>query len=169
MLIVRPARPEDAAEVAGVHVRSWKAAYRGLLPDKYLDDLRPEDRLGRYTFGATDPATPSTVVAVADGTIRGFATTGPCRDREASGLGELLALYVDPDSWGFGIGRRLISDARAKLSQLGFDQAVLWVLAGNERAIRFYLADGWRPDELERTQEVWGVRVRELRYRRSLR
>jgi hypothetical protein len=41
---VRPARPDDALPVAGVHVRSWQAAYRGLLPDDYLDGLRAEER-----------------------------------------------------------------------------------------------------------------------------
>ena len=47
VLTVRRATPEDAAGVAGVHVRSWQVAYRGLLPDDYLDGLRPEDRMAR--------------------------------------------------------------------------------------------------------------------------
>ena len=34
------ATPEDALEVAGVHVRAWQSAYRGLLPDEHLDGLR---------------------------------------------------------------------------------------------------------------------------------
>jgi hypothetical protein len=59
-----------------VHVRAWQVAYRGLLPDEYLDGLRAEDRAGRYTFGSADPGVPSTIVAVVDGVIRGFATVG---------------------------------------------------------------------------------------------
>jgi hypothetical protein len=55
VLSVRRAGPGDEAEVAGVHVRSWQAGYRGLLPDRYLDALRPEDRMGRYTFGPPTP------------------------------------------------------------------------------------------------------------------
>ena len=39
MMTVREAQPRDAAEVAGVHVRSWQVAYRGLFPDDYLDGL----------------------------------------------------------------------------------------------------------------------------------
>ena len=39
-MFLRPAEPDDAMEVARVHVRSWQAGYRGLLPDAYLDGLR---------------------------------------------------------------------------------------------------------------------------------
>lgn len=168
MLTVRPATSEDAADVASVHVRSWKVAYRGLLPDQYLDDLRPEDRMAHYTLGSSDPDLPSTLVAVVDGVIRGFVTTGPCADAEGSAMGEVLALHVDPRSRGIGIGRRLITDARAALSQRGFVEAVLWVLAGNTRAERFYRADGWLPEGRRRTHEVWSVVIEESRYRRPL-
>lgn len=167
-LTVRRATPGDAADVAGVHVRSWQVAYRGLLPNQRLDDMRPEDRMARYNFGATDPGLPSTLVAIEDGVIRGFATTGPCRDADGTGTGEILALYVDPADWGRGVGRHLISEARAALSRLGFAEAVLWVLAGNSRAQRFYQADGWLPDPQGRTETIWDVPVDEWRYRRTL-
>jgi hypothetical protein len=45
-MFLRPAEPSDASAVARVHVRSWQAGYRNLLPDQYLDGLRPEDRAG---------------------------------------------------------------------------------------------------------------------------
>jgi hypothetical protein len=50
----------------------------------------------------------------------------------------------------------------------GFGEAVLWVLAGNDRAERFYRADGWALDGGRRQEEVWGVSAEELRYRRAL-
>ncbi len=168
VLRVRPARTGDAAEVAQVHVRAWQVAYRGLLPDAYLDGLRADDRMSHYRFGATDPTLPSTLVADEDGAVCGFATVGPSQDPDAREAGEVLALYVDPSAWGLGVGRRLMARARAHLVQSGFTHAVLWVLVGNDRAQRFYRADGWSPDELQRTAEVWGVQVDELRYRRSL-
>lgn len=56
MVSIRDAVPGDALEVAGVHVRAWQAAYGGLLDQDYLDSLRAEDRVARYTFGSTDPA-----------------------------------------------------------------------------------------------------------------
>jgi len=139
-----------------------------LLPDRYLDELRPADRADRYTFGGTDPDAPSTTVAVEDGVICGFATIGAARSAEAPQVGEVLALYVDPVAWGRGVGRCLMAEARAQLCKIGLSEAVLWVLVGNERAQRFYRADGWRPDGGRRNVEVWGVSVEEIRYRRRL-
>jgi GNAT superfamily N-acetyltransferase len=168
VLLLRPARPEDAAEVAGVHVRSWQVAYRGLLSDVYLESLRPEDRAARYTFGTADPSMPSTIVATEEDVIRGFVTTGPCGDADVPAAGEVLALYVDPDAWGLGVGRRLMGEARTQLSRRHFTEAVLWVLVGNDRAERFYRADGWVAGQDVRSQEVWGVLVDEVRFRRRL-
>jgi GNAT superfamily N-acetyltransferase len=80
-----------------------------------------------------------------------------------------MALYVDPDHWDRGVGRALLEDARARLAKHGFGQARLWVFAGNDRAERFYQHDGWTPDGRRREDEVWGVAVTEIGYRRSLR
>jgi ribosomal protein S18 acetylase RimI-like enzyme len=124
---LRTAQPADAAAVAAVHVRSWQVAYRGLLPDEYLDRLRPEERAQRYAFGEPDPQQPETIVAVEREAICGFATTGPCGDDDRRGTGELLALYVDPDWWRRGIGRALIQEARARLARQGFQDAGLWI------------------------------------------
>jgi GNAT superfamily N-acetyltransferase len=168
VLLVRPAQADDDAEVAGVHIRAWQRGYRGLLPDDYLDGLRPEDRQGRYTFASPDPGAPSTLVAVEDGAIRGFVTTGPGRDAGVGAVGEVLALHGDPVAWGLGLGRRLVAEGRAQLDRGGFADAVVWVLAGNDRARRFYLLDGWTPDGARRTEEVWGVAVDEVRLHRRL-
>jgi GNAT superfamily N-acetyltransferase len=167
-MLIRDAQPADADEVAGVHVRSWQVAYRGLLPDVYLDGLRPADRARSYTLGTSDPDAPITIVADDHGLIRGFATTSPSRDPDRPASGELCALYVEPSSWGTGIGRALIAAARARLSGQHFADAVLWVLRGNERAARFYRSDGWLSDGSRREAEVWGIVVHEERYRRSL-
>jgi len=167
-MLLRSAEPEDAIAVARVHVRSWQVAYRTLLPADYLDQLRPEDRAQKYDFASLDPRKPQTIVAVEEGLIHGFATTAPSRDPDLPGHGELYALYVDPEQWGRGIGVALISAARTRLFRLGFRNAVLWVLAGNTRAERFYQIDRWAPDSLRRTESVWGVTVDEIRYQREL-
>jgi GNAT superfamily N-acetyltransferase len=177
-MLLRLAEPEDAMSVARVHVRSWQAAYRSLLPDDYLDQLRPEDRAQKYDFASSDALKPRTIVAVEEGLIQerliqggliqGFATTAPSRDPDLPDHGELYALYVDPEQWGQGIGAALVSAARAHLVGAGFRSAFLWVLAGNVRAERFYQIDRWAPDGLRRRDLVWGVTVDEVRYQRKL-
>ena len=171
---LRPAAPDDAIAVACVHVRAWQAAYRGLLPADYLAGLRPEDRARRYDFASPDPSRLSdpgrmrTLVAVEAETVLGFASISAARDHDVAGQGELCALYVEPDCWGRGIGRMLAAAARGALYGLGFRRAVLWVMAGNTRAERFYLSDGWMRDESHRTQQVWSVSVNTVRYSRLL-
>jgi GNAT superfamily N-acetyltransferase len=167
-MLLRPATPDDAMAVARVHVRSWQVGYRGLLPDAYLDGLSPEDRAARYDFATLDPIKPRTVVAVEGRIILGFATTSPVRDADLEGYGELCALYVDPPQWGKGIGAALIKDARARLREMGFQRAALWVLAGNLRAERFYRLDGWAEDGVRRSDSRRGIEINEVRYQRAL-
>jgi GNAT superfamily N-acetyltransferase len=167
-MLLRPAEPDDAIAVARVHVRSWQAAYRGLLPDDYLDQLRPEDRAQKYDFASLDPQKPQTIVAAEGRFIHGFATTAPSRDPDLMNHGELCALYVDPEQWGRGIGVALVSAARTHLFGLGFRNAFLWVLKGNMRAERFYQTDKWVADGVRRTESMWGITVDEVRYQRRL-
>lgn len=166
--MLRLAEPEDCLAVARVHVRSWQGAYRKLLPDEYLDNLRPEERAQSYDFATRDPLKLRTVVTVEDNSICGFATTMPSRDSGLPDYGELCALYVDPSYWGRGMGAALMAIAREHLAESGFQNALLWVLAGNVRAEKFYEADKWMHDGTRRTDIVWGVTVDELRYCRNL-
>jgi GNAT superfamily N-acetyltransferase len=168
VLTLRDATAADRIAVARVHVRSWQAAYRGLLPDELLDGMRPEHRAARYKFGGTGPGVPTTIVAVAEGSIQGFATLGTARDDDLDGAGELYAIYLDPTAWSRGWGRTLVAAARDRLSELGYTSAALWVLSGNERAKRFYETDGWSADGLERPIELGGFVADEMRYRREL-
>jgi ribosomal protein S18 acetylase RimI-like enzyme len=176
-MLIRPAQPEDAMGVARVHVRSWQAAYRNILPAEYLDQLRPEDRAAKYDFASRDTLKPQTIVAVEDGinpaihrfaNIVGFATTMPVTDSDMPGYGELCALYVDPQHWGKGAGLALVSAARAQMLEHGFRKAILWVLTGNLRAERFYQNDSWAADGVRRKATVWGIEVNEIRYARLL-
>ena len=158
-ITIRPARPGDEAGVAMVHVRAWQHAYRGLLPDDYLDSLQAEDRVLRYTFGMRGPTAPHTILAldaVAEerSSVLGFATVVVADQDRA--LGELSALYVDPRSWNRGVGVALIAAARTELRERGCTEAFLWLLEGNARGERFYGRDGWAPDGTRRADTVWG-------------
>ncbi|WP_058189910.1 GNAT family N-acetyltransferase [Terracidiphilus gabretensis] len=167
-MLLRPAEPADAMAIACVHVRSWQAAYRSLLPQDYLDQLRPEDRAHSYDFTHQDPGKPYTIVAVEGPLILGFATTMPSRDEDLPDHGELCALHVDPEQWGHGTGAALIVAARDRLVQRGFQYACLWLLKGNTRAARFYEIDGWAADGKHKSETMFGVMVQDFRYRRRL-
>jgi GNAT superfamily N-acetyltransferase len=144
-----------------------QAAYCGQMPDERLDGPRPEERAAGWERGLRrgrdqDPV----LVAQQDDRVVGFAAVGPAQDPE--GAGELYAITVDPDQWGTGAGRALLAAAQAELARLGYAEAVLWVLPGNARARRFYEVAGWTTDGAQRTTEVLGVVVPEVRYQRRL-
>jgi GNAT superfamily N-acetyltransferase len=165
---VRAAGPEDSYAVAGVHVRSWQVAYRGLISQEYLDSLTPEAWVRRYTFGRMGFQLPHTLIAVEGRAVRGLVTAGLCRDWDMPNFGELLAIYVDPAHFRTGVGRLLITVARERLLHIGVRQALLWVLDGNVGARRFYERDGWSFDGTRRTSTYSGVPAEEVRYRRTL-
>jgi ribosomal protein S18 acetylase RimI-like enzyme len=105
------------------------------------------------------------LVAEDDGAVVAFAAIGPSRDE--AGVGEVYAIYADPEAWGRGIGRRLFDAAAAELREAGFAEATLWVLATNERARRFYERAGWQTDGAEKLDERLPA-VAQVRYRRAL-
>jgi GNAT superfamily N-acetyltransferase len=168
VVTIRPATVQDAPALGRLHVRAWQAAYRGQMPEDYLDGLRPEERAAGWERSLRrDRDRDPVLVAQQEDRVVGFAVMGAAEDPQ--GAGELYAINVDPDHWGTGAGRALLATAEAELARLGYVQAVLWVLPGNARARRFYEVAGWTTDGAQRTTEVLGVVVPEVRYQRRLR
>jgi GNAT superfamily N-acetyltransferase len=168
-LVIRAADGGDALAMGAVHVRAWQSAYRGVMPDAYLDALSVEERaeMWRSILGRHDGS--PVVVAVLDGQVVGFATVGAERtEEEPSTSGELYAMNLDPDVWGRGIGRALLRRATDGLVRLGFADAVLWVVPENQRARALYESHGWKTDGAVATEEILGVTVTDIRYRKQL-
>jgi GNAT superfamily N-acetyltransferase len=145
---VRWAVPEDARAIATVQVSSWRAAYRGLIPDETLARIAVPEREPRWREWLSDRTRPSTLVAGYGDRIEGFCSVAmPARSvEEASDLAEIPALYVAPGAWRRGVGAALMTRALDEMAEAGFARALVWVLEGNDRAIAFYEASGWRLD-----------------------
>ena len=172
-MLVRRASSKDAAQIAEVHVRSWQRAYRGLIPQDYLDRLDPAQRVARWeqVLASVDLPAGGVQVAENESDLLGFVSFGPSRDDDAEGqrlVGEIMAIYLAPAAWGQGLGRELMTAALADLGAAGYAQATLWVLESNERARGFYVAAGFKPDGMVKEDESRGFLLREVRYRRSL-
>jgi ribosomal protein S18 acetylase RimI-like enzyme len=157
---------DDALVMGGVHVRAWQSAYRGQMPDEYLDGPSAQERAQMWSDALARPDDSRAILVVHDQDVVGFAAVGPAAD--ATGTGDLYSINTEPDRWGRGYGRALLARAEVELAALGYDEAVLWVPPGNERARRFYEASGWASDGTERVKEALGVIVSEIRYRRAL-
>jgi ribosomal protein S18 acetylase RimI-like enzyme len=165
---IRPAAVADADAIGAVHVRAWHAAYRGVMPDEYLDGLRAQDRADgwRRHLTALRPDQKVLVVVDRDGVV-GFAFFGCARGSDTSqDVGELYAINLDPEVWDRGIGRALLRRATDELAAAGYAEAVLWVVPQNQRARHLYESEGWIDNNVKRDDEIFGVAVPEMLYRR---
>ncbi len=175
-MLIRRATPGDVIAVATVHVRSWQAAYRGLMPDEVLDGLSVERRADMWrSILQTGLAGHVVLVAETDGArqggdaLCGFVHVGPARDADLGlDTAELSSIYLLPEAWGCGSGRALMAGAVEAMREAGYASAVLWVLVGNERARRFYEIAGWSCDGTEKSERFGSATLTETRYRRSL-
>lgn len=167
---IRLAVVGDSRGIGLVHVRSWQAAYKGLVPEDYLDGLDPVQRGQAWADYLSEghQAGEAVFVAEADSKVVGFASVGPSRDEDASAQGEVRAIYLFAEFWGRGLGRALMSAALESLPGSGFTEATLWVLGTNERARRFYEAAGLAPDGASKEDSSRGFPMTEVRYRRRL-
>jgi ribosomal protein S18 acetylase RimI-like enzyme len=148
----------EAKGKAYVHCAAWKQAYRGLLSQDYLDartlELSEEMALRAFHAGY------STLLAKDGDEVVGFADYGPYRGDDIPNAGEVYAIYLLSDYYDRGVGARLMSAALQGMPDR--DKVVVWVLEGNERAIRFYERFGFRFDGKSQTLNLGGE-VTELR------
>ena len=171
---MREAVAGDAGRIGLVHVLAWQAAYRGLMPQRYLDGLDPAQRTSMWEgiLAGYDPARGGVFVAETEREQRllGFSGCAASRDDDADPrvVGEIPVIYLLPQAWGAGIGRRLMDAALRRLTEAGYAEATLWVLDTNTRARRFYEAGGWEADGTVKEDDVRGFPIQEVRYRRSL-
>jgi ribosomal protein S18 acetylase RimI-like enzyme len=167
---VRDAKPGDAAEIALLHVAAWQTAYRDLLPDLFLEGLSVADATARWEKRLAD-RTDRVIVSEESGRIAAFIIYGPSRDADAdiTQVAEVYALYVDPAAWRSGHGSALMKEVMRRVRAQGFGELEVWALQGNDRAIRFYEALGFRSDG--RTMvEHWrgGVEMHQAHYQQPL-
>lgn len=108
----RPATATDAPRIAAIHVTTWRIAYRGPVPDDFLDGLSVEHRTSAWRDIVADTAWPWKGVLIAEdgsGELVAFAHVCSNRDDDAGpDVGEATAIYIAPEAWQQGAGRALL-------------------------------------------------------------
>lgn len=158
-MTMRTASPDDAQQIAPMHLSCWHEAYAGLVPQRCLDDLDAQDRVALWRERLAR-AGDTTKLALHNGRLVGLATVGPLEDAPHLPPEELRSLYVVRATWGRGIGRALVQQV------LGQRSASLWVFEGNDQARAFYALTGWQPIG-ERRLDAW-TKIPELRLVRQV-
>ncbi|MGH6638917.1 MAG: GNAT family N-acetyltransferase [Polaromonas sp.] len=167
---VRPATARDAKAIAEIHVATWQAAYKDLMPEDFLAKMTLEKRLA-YWREAIEFSEPQLLVATQGEQIVGFVGFDRSRDAGSkSTVGEIWAMYVAPAHWGQGAGLALWDGAREGLKEEGCTQVTLWVLLRNDRALRFYEhAAGFKREMPSLKTVAFGsTRLEEIRLKRAV-
>ena len=155
-IVIKPMESDSETDGKGrVHYLSWQETYRGLVDDGYLAAMTEEKCI------AIARRWRDNILVAKDGErVVGFAGFGAYRDDTLPDCGEVYAVYLLEEYQGRKIGYRLMREAVEKLE--GYRKIALWVLEGNEKAIRFYERFGFRFDGVSAEINL-GSLVRELR------
>lgn len=168
-LLIRKATLSDAPDMANILMRSWEAAYAGIIPDEAIR----EKNAGRPAmWQKTLSGEHHNYIALDGDTPAGLMGLCPSRDDDLSPalrplVGEVGAIYLHPDFWDRGYGREMMAFALDTLGRQGFSVITLWVLEENTRARRFYEKCGFYFDGTQK-EIVIGKPLVEVRCRKDI-
>lgn len=185
---VRPARPDDAGEIARIQLATWRVAYRRVLPRHVLDEIDEAFLALRWTDAVTAPPTARhrVLVAVEQNAVEqavqeyvvGFAASGPFDDGalaadedhtpERENVAAVTDMLVEP-RWGRrGHGSRLLAASVDLWRGDGFDSAVCWAFDADAATRKFLTSAGWAPDGATRALDVDDLLIPQLRLHTTL-
>jgi len=124
---------DSRLSISHIYETCWKHAYRGIIPQAYLDSI-PK---GHWAQAIDNPAW-HTLVMLDGKKIIGTSSYCKSRFEDMNGCGEIISIYVLPEYCGKGCGKQLLRAAVNGLRQLGYRDIFLWVLEKNTNARRFY-------------------------------
>lgn len=134
---------EDINGKGYVHWKSWHETYTGLVDPAYMEKLTLEKCI------ETAYRWPQNLLVAKDGSkVIGFVGYGVHRDDTITDCGEVFSIYVLAAYHGQKVGYELMNAAFEKLAD--YDKVAVWVLKGNDKAIRFYEKYGFRFDGTEK-------------------
>lgn len=163
MLIREVSKTDDFTAIANIYAASWRAAYKGIVPQEYLDALRADHWAATlrgdsfYSFVAMD-----------GNRYVGTASVAPSRDEKMPGWGELVSIYLLPEYLGEGYASPLLREALSALAYRKYEDVYLWVLEENRRARRFYEKYGFHANGDTIQANIGGKELTEVRYIRKV-
>lgn len=164
MVIRHKKADDDRLAVSRIYEEGWKFAYRGIVPQDYLDSIPA----GQWA-SCIDQEGVGSLVVEEDGILIGTSSYSRSRWQQFSGLGEIISIYLLPAYIGRGYGRQLLEAAVGELEKLGYQEIFLWVLEENLHARKFYERCGFTPTKHYMEHEIGGKVLREVRYCRLIR
>ena len=141
-ITIRKAVLKDAAEIANVHINSWKEVYKGLFPQSFLNEhhLFFKSRYKHWKMAVIDESQFTFVAQCENDGVVGFINGADGRDDELKNYGEVWCIYLLKKYHRQKIGFRLLKTFFDLQLKLGKKQGYLWILENNPTT-RFFKED----------------------------
>ena len=150
---------DNLLEISEIYEKSWKYAYKDIIPTDYLDSIPT----GRWANCITKVGMHSLVITEKNKII-GTASFCKSRWKQYDEYGEIVSIYFLPEYMGKGYGRYLLNSCIDELKKSGFQKTLLWVLEENQRARRFYEKNGFVCTGNILDDNIGGKDLREIMY-----
>lgn len=160
----REANIGDAAQIAALHAKSWRYAYRSILRDDFLDGDIFQNRTALWEQRLAVPdAHQFVLAAVENQRVEGFVCVYGDADARWGSL--IDNLHVAKEMQGRGVGKALVQAAAAWI-QKNYPTAgmYLWVYEANVAARGFYESLGASNAELILKENPGGGFANSFRY-----
>ena len=138
------ATPADAHDMAEIHIRSWEAAYKDIIPADYIK-AKNATRHELWQRILT-PDNEKQHIIRANGKTAGMLSVDLPHDEIGDEYYELHGIYLFPEYFRQGIGTKAVNFAFDQARKLGKRQMILWCFAENTNSIKFYEKFGFTPD-----------------------
>lgn len=167
MFRIRYANIKDARTLGEIHSKSWKVAYKGIVPDEILKNITVEKRQAYFEKALTENWEEDAII-FKDNDAVGLICIGKCRDADKTDTcGEIWGIYLLPEYWNMGIGSELINWGINELKKRNYSKVILWVLEENTNARKFYEKVGFKHDGTVKEITI-GKKLVEYRYEKAI-
>lgn len=161
-LLIRKVKYEDIEQIVDINIKDWKKIYKGIIDDDILNNLDRDKKIKKWKKSYN-----SGNVIVAECTEK---IVGYCRyDENATSDNididsEIIALYVDCEKIGNGIGKKLVEYVVKDLKNKNKSKMIIWCLEKNYNARKFYEKMGGKLLTNEKFFEKEGRKYKEVGY-----
>ena len=164
---VREALLSDVDAIANIHVSSWINTYSGLMPQTYIESYTVEKRKKLWS-NIIEKSLAEVIVADCDDRLTGFLCCGQPKSLKGTDVYDLSSIYVQPDKTGSGVGQALYDECEGILITLGAKKVSVWALDSNERAINFYIKQGFALTGKTNEEYVGDVVLKDIEFAKEL-
>lgn len=161
---IRRAVSGDEETLAHIQTESWKAAFCSIIPPGLLAKCTDVERTSAMYRRLLQENRGNGYILFVGEKPHCIAWWDAARDENMAGFAEIICIHSLKDNWRQGYGSRMMDRLLSDISASGYKKVMLWVFTENERARRFYEANGFHATD--RVQPAFSAL--EMCYERSL-